>query len=225
MIQHLMNVSLIIPAYNEEKNISNVIKRIPPVVDETIVVNDGSNDRTAEVVSKHPVKLVSHKTHLGKGLALKTGSDNSTGQVLVFMDGDGQHDPSDIRSLIMPIISGESDLVLGYRNLQDAPRIRKFSNFLARTAIKFFTRQEVNDPLCGFRAISKDAFNKLNLTKEGYEFEFDMIFEALKNDVRMANVPVSVDYDVGVSSITFLDNVKIIFFVLKECVKKKFRIS
>lgn len=220
-----MRVSLIIPAYNEEENISNVIKRVPSIVDEVIVVDDGSKDSTAEVVSKYPVKLVRHEKNLGKGAALKTGLRNSTGHILVFMDGDGQHNPLEIEPLIKPLLESESDFVIGYRNLQDAPRIRKFSNFLARTAIKFFTRQEVNDPLCGFRAISKDAFNKLNLTKEGYEFEFDMIFEALKNDVRMANVPVSVDYDVGVSSITFLDNVKIIFFVLKECVKKKFRIS
>lgn len=220
-----MRVSLIIPAYNEEENVSGVIKKVPPIIDEVIVVDDGSTDSTFEAVSKYPVKLVRHEKNLGKGAALKTGLRNSTGHILVFMDGDGQHNPLEIESLIKPLLEGKSDLVLGYRNLQDAPRIRKFSNFLARTAIKFFTRQEVNDPLCGFRAISKDAFNKLNLTKEGYEFEFDMIFEALKNDVRMANVPVSVDYDVGVSSITFLDNVKIIFFVLKECVKKKFRIS
>lgn len=216
-----MKLSLIIPAYNEGKNIGDVIKRVPSFVDEMIVIDDGSTDGTSEAVSKHPVKLIRHEKNFGKGKALRTGSKSAEGQIFVFMDADGQHNPAEIGALVKPILEGESDMVVGYRDLRSAPLIRKFSNFMAKSAIKIFTRQEVKDPLCGFRAISKDAFNKLQLTKEGYEFEFDMIFEALRAGLRVSNIPVSVDYGVGESSITPVDNVRIIFFVLKECVKKR----
>lgn len=217
-----MGLSLIIPAYNEEKNISNVIERVPPFVNEIIIVDDGSADNTSEVASKHAVRLIKHEKNFGKGEALKNGAKLASEDVLVFIDGDGQHDPSEIDSLISPIIQKKADLVIGYRNLEEAPLVRKFSNFMARFAIDMFTKQEVKDPLCGFRAMSKEAFNKLSVTKKGYEVEFDMIFEALRNDLKVANMPVSVNYKVGKSSITVKDNIKVISFVFKKVLGKMF---
>lgn len=211
-----MDLSLVIPAYNEEKTIGMVISEACSFADEVIVVDDGSVDNTSGIVSKHNVKMVRHERNLGKGIALKSGAEVATGKVLAFIDGDGQHNPSEVKGLADPILSGKSDFVIGYRDLKDAPWIRRFSNFMARSAIKVIAGQEVKDPLCGFRAISKDAFDKLMITKKGYEVEFDMIFEALRNDLKISNVPVSVDYSTNKSSITTWDNTKIIFFVLKN---------
>lgn len=217
-----MGISLIIPAYNEEENISNVIKRIPSFVNEIIIVDDGSVDNTSDIVSRHDVKLIKHEKNLGKGEALKSGAKLATEDILVFIDGDGQHDPSEINSLVSPIIQKKADIVIGHRNLKEAPLARKFSNFMARFAIGVFTDQEVKDPLCGFRAISKEVFDNLSVTKKGYEVEFDMIFEALNNNSKITNIPVSVDYKVGRSSITVKDNIKITSFVFKRVLRKIF---
>lgn len=118
------------------------------------------------------------------------------------MDGDGQHNPLEIISLVKPIIEGKSDFVIGYRDLRDAPLTRQFSNFLTKYILRVFTKLKIEDPLCGFRAVKKDAFDKFILTEEGYEFEIETIFEALKHGSRTSNHPVSVDYKTGKSSIT-----------------------
>ena len=112
----MTNIVAIIPAYNEEDALANVINNTLQYVDKVIVVNDGSKDNTAEVAENAGAELINHPTNLGKGEALKSGfkaiDDDS---IIITIDGDGQHNPNEIPDLIKPIIEEGADLVNGSR--------------------------------------------------------------------------------------------------------------
>lgn len=216
----MYKVSLIIPVYNEEKQVVQVLKNISSCSYEVIVVDDGSEDKTSEIVNTfNNVKLVKHEKNYGKGKALLTGVGNSKGNILVFMDGDNQFDINEVKKVVSPLLEKKADFVIGRRDLSDIPLIRRFSNFLSSFSIKFFFGKQVSDPLSGFKAFSRAGFHRLDVTKDRYEVEFDMVFEAIKKGLRIEEVPVSVRYGDEKSSIKISDNIKSILFVIKEGVR------
>ena len=213
-------ISVIIPCYNEEKNIGEVLKKIPKIVDEIIVVDDGSKDKTAEIVRQFPkVKLVRHEVNKGKGAAMMAGVKNSKGDIVVFMDGDMQHNPLEISLLVEPILSGNADFVNGSRTLANwdkFPVTRKIGNLIARGIIRFFTKTKITDPLSGFKAIRNNALKKIGLKAKHYEIEVDIIYCVLKKDLKCAELPISTQYAKEKSGINPADNLRNIIFLIKE---------
>ena len=221
-------VSVIIPARDEEYSIGNLIRRVKESLSgyshEIIVVDDGSRDETREIALSNAVMVISHEKNLGKGAAMKTGVENARGDILVFIDSDGAHDPRDIPSIITPIIQGKGDFVIGSRALPESqvrvsPPARRLSNDLASFVVSFivsfllplatmFTCPlkwiRITDCTSGFRAIKKEGWQKLALVSRGFQIETEMIYEAAKNKLTITEVPISCNWNSQISRLSIV---------------------
>jgi len=217
-------ISVIIPTYNEENYIGKVLENIPKIVNEVIVVDDGSKDNTIKIIEKYPVTLIKHKKNMGKGTALKTGIKNASSNILVFMDGDMQHNPKDITRVVEPLLHRNVDFVNTSRflgNWKNMPLLRMVFNFLIKKIILLVSGRKITDPLSGFKAIKKNAILNIELKSQGYEFETNLIFEVLKNKLKFIEIPIDTIYNTKTSKATFFDSLKILEFILIESIRFK----
>lgn len=202
-----MNV-IIIPAYNEEKTIGDIIKKSKKY-GKVIVINDASTDRTASIAQNAGAIVISHKKNSGLGSALRTGFERALKMnvdVIITLDADGQHDPDDIKKFIEKINEGY-DFVLGERNLRNYPFTKKFGNFFLNIATNFISGTNLKDTESGFRAFKKNALKKLCLKAERYEIAVEIIFEVGRNKLKATNVPIkSPTYVKGVGVIDGIRN-------------------
>ncbi|HOP08775.1 MAG TPA: glycosyltransferase family 2 protein, partial [Candidatus Methanofastidiosa archaeon] len=151
-------VSVIIPSYNIERSVSEVVNRCPKEY-EVIVVDDGSKDRTREIAETTRARVIAHERNMGKGQAMITGTENATGDIIVFIDGDLQHIPEDIPRLVSMISDGGYDMVIGSRRLYDTkgmPLLRKVSNKISTSLVRLSLGIRIRDTQSGFRAIRKE---------------------------------------------------------------------
>jgi len=183
--------SIIIPAWNEKHNIGAVLKKIPKSY-EVIVVDDGSTDSTADVVRAFGFEPLVLGKHRGKGAACLAGASIANSEFLIFMDGDGQHDPGEIPKILNAL--KRNDLVVGVRDYSKLPFHRQVSNKMANAAVKSIIKKDFRDVQCGFRGIRRTALNQLRLGSKGYEFEMDMIIEAAQKRLKICEVPINVLY-------------------------------
>lgn len=186
------NVSIIVPAYNDEKQIAKTLEDLHKALPraEIVVVDDGSADRTAAVAAKQ-AKVVRHAQNQGKGAAMRTGSRKATRSVLLFIDAAQFHAEEAPRVLNAVQNSG---LVVGVRDWTVIPWHRRITNALTRLAVFLGTGHLVSDPLSGFRAIRKKDFVRLNTKENRYCIEAEMMFKALLRGFKVGEVPVRVAY-------------------------------
>ncbi len=199
-----MKVLIIIPAYNEQKSIGDVLDRLIKVrlegaEREIIVVNDGSTDRTAKEVSKRNVPILNHVINRGLGGALQTGFEYARRvkpDYIVTIDSDGQHNPQDIEKLIKPLLGGHADVVIGSRMLQNQkmPLDRKIINHLANIVTFLLWSIWITDSQSGLRAFTMKAVEKINIKTNRMEVSSELIKEIGKNHLRVAEVPISPIY-------------------------------
>ena len=202
-----MNLLIVIPAYNEAEVIKSVLKTIPRRISgikkiQTVVVDDGSNDDTALVSQKHGATVISHLLNLGVGAATITGIEYAKSQnadIVVTIDGDGQHNPNDIEKLIKPIIMGKSDIVIGSRTKCtgkscDMPWVKKAGNQIMNGMTFIFYHKWISDTQSGFKALSKKALTAIRLSQSGYEICSEIIGEAARRKLRICEVPVQAIY-------------------------------
>ena len=195
------SIVVIIPAYNEAKTIVEVIKSIPDFVDEVVVVNDCSTDETALKATKAGAKVIDHHANLGVGAAFHSGVDymvNSSFDIMINMDADGQFSASDISRLIEPIIDEKADFVTASRFIDtiyipDMPWINRWGNRQMSRLISTLTGNRFYDVSCGFRAYSRDTLMKLNLVGRFTYTQETFLDLAFKN-TRIKEVPVHVTY-------------------------------
>jgi glycosyltransferase involved in cell wall biosynthesis len=165
-------VSVVIPAYNEEKTIGNVIEETIQIMDslglpyEIIVVDDGSTDRTKEEASRYKVTVLSNGRNRGKGYALRKGFQHAQGDIIVTIDADGSHKPKEIPDLINPLFNG-ADIVAGSRFLGDGQnhtsKLHILGNHLINMTIMVLTRKLVTDSQTGLRAFKRNFLEKISL--------------------------------------------------------------
>jgi len=164
-------IAVVVPAYNEEKQIGKVIDAIPGFVDQIIVINDGSVDNTEKISQAHGAFVINHNKNKGVGAAFSTGVmhaiDNKY-DIMVNIDADGQFNPMDIIKLIQPIIDGNYDFVTASRFIDreyypEMSKIKFWGNKQMSKLISSLTKIKFFDVSCGFRAYSKEALLKLNL--------------------------------------------------------------
>ena len=198
-----------IPAYNEERSIGAVVVRATKYVDKVIVCDDGSKDLTSAIAEGLGAVVLRHKRNLGKGFALKTAFRYAKGlepDVVVMLDGDGQHDPGDIPRLVEPIVGGGVDMVVGSRFVEgsrvDAPLYRRLGLRLFNTLSGRSGDSGVSDTQSGFRAISSRALDVvLACEAKGYGVETEQLALAHKNGLRVVEVPVAIKYSgLGITS-------------------------
>jgi glycosyltransferase involved in cell wall biosynthesis len=194
--EDMMNVSLVIPAYNEADHLSCILNTIPPVVTEVVVVDDGSTDKTAAIARENGAVVVQHTHNQGKGAAMVSGISKATGDVVVFMDADLQHHPEDIERLLSALDAG-ADLVIGVRTLgsrREMPPQRRFTNFLGNLVVYLRIKKWITDTQSGFRAVKKEYLDKMAFRSQRYEIEIEMLVWAHKLGMHIAEVPIKVKY-------------------------------
>jgi len=187
-------VSVIIPVFNESDNIVNVLNSFPKQIYEIIVSDDGSTDDTENILKNYNIKYIRSNKNKGKGHSIIRGTKNATGKYLVFIDGDNQHNPQEVDNLLTLMKSENFDLVIGKRNFNQIPLLNRLANISTKYIIQLITGKRISDPLSGFRVIHHKSFRKLNLQERGYEFEIEMIFKSILNNMKIAEVPISINY-------------------------------
>ena len=192
-----------LPAFNEGDYISSVIIRAKRYVSDIMVVDDGSSDDTVEIAWGAGAEVVEHQKNQGYGATIKTILEEAKTRqvdVLVILDADGQHNPSDIPNMIKAIQDG-NDLAIGYRDRDSIPRYRK----IGQGTISLFTRaisgSKVKDTQSGFRAFSKKAIEILDLKQMGMAISSEMTAEAARRKLKIIEVPISVKYTKDSSTI------------------------
>lgn len=197
-----------IPAYNEEVAIGSIVLKARQFADETVVVDDGSTDNTAQLAARTGATVISHEENRGKGVAINTLFEYASDRdwdALVLMDGDGQHAPDEIPQVAKPVLDGDADLVIGSRYLDEGgsrstPRYRRIGQRVLDSVIAGSTQTDITDSQSGFRALSPDAVSSMNLGTNGFSVESEMIESAVFADLEVAEQSVSVRYDVINSS-------------------------
>lgn len=195
-----MKIYIVIPAYNEEKNIEKVITQCKSEgYENIIVVDDGSTDKTIEKAQKHNIEILEHCTNRGVGAATQTGltyGQIQKADIVVTLDGDTQHTPRDIHSLIEAVEQGY-DMVIGSRFLKKKnriPWIRKLFNKIANIITFILSGYISTDSQSGLKAFSKKALKKIYITSNGYEFCSEVIRQARFEKLTIKEVPISVSY-------------------------------
>ncbi|MDH7606662.1 MAG: glycosyltransferase family 2 protein [Candidatus Bathyarchaeota archaeon] len=195
-------VSVVIPAYNEEKTIGRVIEEIIQVMEslgfpyEIIVIDDGSEDCTKEVAGKYKVTILSNGKNMGKGYALRKGFQQASGNIIVTIDADGSHRPKEIPDLINALLDG-ADIVAGSRFLgkdkDHTSKLHVFGNYLINMAIIVLTGKMVTDSQTGLRALKRELLQSFSLESQGYEIETEITVKGLKNGFVFKEIPISCD--------------------------------
>src|SRR5438552_2828000 len=197
-----------IPAFNEGPTIGSVVLKARQFASEVVVVDDGSSDDTAETAALAGAHVIQHARNLGKGLAIRSAwlyAREQVPEAFVLLDGDLQHDPNDIPRLVEPILSGNTDLVLGVRwgKTSRMPMYRRIGKRALDYATAAATKNGLlTDSQSGFRAFSNQALESLEPTEDGLSIESQLLLEAQELSLRIAEVQIDSRYDLDGSTLS-----------------------
>lgn len=196
-----MKITCVIPAYNEAQHISSVITKLKKFVDEIIVIDDASSDKTASEASQAGAIVARHIINRGQGAALRTGTQlalDRGSDIIIHFDADDQFQAEDIPEMIKPIIANQADAVLGSRFLtkkSNLPKIKKYLVMpLARLVNRLLFNIRLSDPQSGFRALNRQSAQKLKIENDGMAHCSEIIYRLFKNKNRITEVPITVIY-------------------------------
>ena len=197
-----------IPCFNEENFIGDIVTRAKIYADKVIVIDDGSTDNTSEVAKAAGAEVIRHERRRGAGAATKSGFEaakTNNADILVTLDGDGQHDPDEIPQVLAPILRGEADLVIGSRflqpNLNQVPKYRKFGIDIITWLYNLGSKKKVSDSQSCFRAHSRRLLEATNITENGFGFSVEVLIKARNKGFVITEVPVSCVYHLQSSTI------------------------
>ncbi len=213
-----MKTAAVIPAYNEGNNIKNVLNEVSQFVDEIIVVDDGSEDETYEIISNYPVRALRHEINLGKGAAMKTGCEAALKlncDVILCLDADGQHKPDDIPRFLEKL-QQDNDIVFGSRTIgRNMPLAMFLGNKFLSAAICRLFKVYLSDTQSGFRAFTKSAYEKMRWESNDYSVETEMIINMAKNNLRFKEIEIDTIYHDNYKGTTPVHGMQIFLKILK----------
>lgn len=223
-----MKLSIVIPVFNEEKTVEEIIRRAQDVdvglEKEIIIVDDGSSDSTQQILKglNHPqIKIFYHDKNQGKGAALQTGFSKATGNIVLVQDADLEYDPRDYPKLLEPILDGRADVVYGSRFLGGPHRILFFwhyvGNKMLTTLSNMLSNLNLSDMETCFKVFRKDLLDQINLKSKRFGFEPEITLKLSKLKCRIYEVPISYsgrDYSEG-KKIGWKDGAAAIIHILR----------
>jgi glycosyltransferase involved in cell wall biosynthesis len=225
-----MNITVLIPAYNEIKTIAEILHRVEQthLVSEIIVVDDGSQDGTREFLTEKngqgTLRVIFHEKNLGKGAAIRTGILKATQDIIIIQDADLEYDPREYSVLVQPIKEGIADVVYGSRFLGGARRPVFFWNMIANKLLTFLTNILYNNILSdmetGYKVFTREVVKDIPLRSHRFDFEPEITAKILKRHLRIYEVPISFnprDYSEGKKI-----RMKDAFFAIWALVKYRF---
>ena len=204
--------SVVIPCYNEVNTVADIVKRVlaEEIVDEVIIVDDGSTDGTRDVLAKiendadSRVQIVYHERNRGKGAALVTGFAHATGEVIIIQDADFEYDPREYGLLLRPIQEGVATVVYGSRFLGGARKAMNFWNMVANKGLTLITNILFNAILSDmetcYKCFRREVVEGMTINARGFEFEPEFTAKVLRQGIRIVEVPISYygrEYDEG----------------------------
>ena len=195
-----MNITIGIPAFNEEKNIGKVIVTLKKITNDIIVCDDGSNDLTKEIAEGLGVKVISHTKNMGYGEAIKSifnEAKKKEADILVTFDADGQHRPEDIKSVTKPIIDQEAEVVIGSRFLKNEtnmPKYRKIGVKVLTKVTNMSIKENLTDSQSGLRAYQKKVLQNISLTDSGMGISTEILIKSHQKEFRIVEVPIQILY-------------------------------
>lgn len=213
------SISIILPAKNEARNLIDLLpqlKSLHPKA-EILVINDSSTDNTAQIAIDAGAKVITHPYSQGNGAAIKTGARNATGDILVFMDADGQHDPMDIAVLLDKLNQGY-DMVVGARKASThASLFRRFANAFYNRLASLMTGHKIEDLTSGFRAARADKFRKfLYLLPNGFSYPTTSTMAFFRSGFPVAYIPIHAGKREGKSHIRLIkDGTRFFIIILR----------
>jgi len=231
-----MKLSIIIPVFNEQKTIEEVLKRVQeeiiPLIDkEIIVVDDGSTDSTGEILKKiksNAIKIISSEKNQGKGAAVIKGIKVASGEYIIIQDADLEYHPKFIKQLISPILNNKAKVVYGTRlkrmpNLKHEERTFQFLiHYLGNRFLSLFTSilygQWITDMETGYKLFPKAALENVKLNAKGFEFEPEITAKLMKKGYKISEIPIQVNprgYDEGKKINTVKDGSKALWYLFK----------
>jgi len=216
--------SIVMPAFNEEKNIKALLKELLQFRKtykekfELIIIDDGSTDSTGKIIDSFSkkynfIRSIHFRANRGKGYAIPVGIKKARYNKIILMDGDGQHSVSDIPKLLGML--KKNDFVIGQRNFRKMPIQRRDSNRLSSLALYLAKNVRIKDVLSGFRALRKDAFEDADYETTGYEIEIEMIEKAIDKRLRIGRVGIKTIYSRG-SRMPLIKSIQFIFYLAKK---------
>lgn len=213
------SISIILPAKNEARNIQQVLQDLSLICPqaEIIVVNDGSTDETDKIATEAGANVITHPYSMGNGAAIKTGARNATGDILIFMDADGQHNPEDIPDLLAKLEEGY-DMVVGARRPEThANLFRRFANSFYNLFASIMTGHKIQDLTSGFRAVRATRFLKfLYLLPNGFSYPTTSTMAFFRSAFPVAYIPIHAGKRQGRSHIRIIkDGLRFIYIILR----------
>ncbi len=222
-----MKISVIIPAYNEQATIREIIKRVQKtgLVDEILVVDDGSQDGTRDILSelqeRGEIRTVFHEKNQGKGAAVTTGFRHASGDVFIIQDADLEYDPRDYPELFRPLEEGLADVVFGSRFLGAARRPTLFWHMVANKLLTLMTNilydNILTDMETGYKVFRREVVADLTIHARRFDFEPEFTAKILKRKIRIFEVPITFnprDYSEG-KKIKLQDAIVAVWTLLK----------
>ena len=228
-----MKLSIIVPVFNEEKTILQILERLKkadiPVEHEVIVVDDGSTDSTREKLKKvKGPKIILHEKNQGKGAAVKTGIKNATGDYIIIQDADLEYNPNQIKDLLKPILINKTEVVYGTR-LDRAPHLKKeeakhlfiihyFGNRFLSLVTSLLYGQWLTDMETCYKLFPKKAISSIRLNARGFEFEPEVTAKLLKQGYKIKEVSITANprgYDEGKKLNTVKDGTIALWTLIK----------
>ncbi len=198
-----MKLSIIVPVYNEKNTIKEILRRLRSVdlgndIDkEIIVVDDGSTDGTSDILKMEEdssVRIIKHPANKGKGSAVRTGFDQSSGDLIVIQDADLEYDPEELPKLLKPILSGKAEVVYGSRFTGER-RNMLFWHYLGNRVLSLVTdvlyNTTISDMETGYKLFTAQALKDIKIKARGFEFEPEITAKILKKGIRIYEVPIS----------------------------------
>ena len=196
-----MNTYIIIPAFNESSGLAAVLESLLPLNFGIIVIDDGSTDDTGKIAGAFPVLLIRHELNLGQGAALETGMEAArklNADFVIHFDADGQHDPSDIAQLLIPLQKDEADIVFGSRFLEKKPSglslSKKIILNVGRWINYLITGILLTDAHNGIRALNKKALHSIHFHQPGMAHASEILYEVKRKSLRYLERPVHISY-------------------------------
>lgn len=201
-----MKVGVLIPAYNEEGTIFSLVKGLlalsagrQGLVEEVVIIDDGSTDNTRREAERAGARVVSHPENRGKGAALKTGFCYALQrgfEAIITMDGDGQHDGAEIPTFLEKAQEKEAHIIIGNRmgNVRNMPLVRLWTNRVTSRIISALTHQKIDDSQSGYRLIRKEVLQNINLVTSNFDAESELLVKASQHSYKIASIPIKTIY-------------------------------